>query len=37
MVGFVVIVRIYLVIGLMAARGTICFFRKILTLKAELS
>ena len=35
MLGFVVIVILYLVIGLMAARGTICIFRKILTPKSE--
>ena len=35
MLGFVVIVILYLLIGLMAARGTICIFRKILTPKSE--
>ncbi len=35
MLGFVVIVILYAVIGLMAARGTICIFRKILSPKSE--
>lgn len=35
MVGFVVIAMLYLVIGLMAARGTICIFRKIFMPKSE--
>jgi len=33
--GFCVIAILYVVIGLMAASGTICIFRKILTPKAE--
>src|SRR5437763_877102 len=33
--GFVVIAILYVVIGLMAARGTICIFRKIFTPKSE--
>ena len=33
--GFIVIVVLYIVIGLMAARGTICIFRKIFTPKSE--
>ena len=35
MLGFVVIAILYIVIGLMAARGTTCIFRKILTPKSE--
>jgi hypothetical protein len=35
LLGFVVIAILYLVIGIMAARGTICIFRKILSPKAE--
>jgi uncharacterized protein DUF6010 len=35
MLGFVVIVILYIVIGLMAARGTICIFRKILSPRSE--
>jgi hypothetical protein len=35
MLGFVVIAALYIVIGVMAARGTICIFRKIFTPKAE--
>ena len=35
MLGFVVIAILYVVIGLMAARGTICIFRKILSPKPE--
>jgi hypothetical protein len=35
MLGFVVIAVLYVVIGLMAARGTIGIFRKILTPKSE--
>jgi hypothetical protein len=35
MLGFVVIAILYVVIGLMAARGTICIFRKTLSLKSE--
>ena len=35
MLGFVVIVILYLMIGIMAARGTICIFRKILTPRSE--
>jgi hypothetical protein len=35
MLGFVVIAILYLVIGVMAAKGTICIFRKILTPKSE--
>lgn len=35
MLGFVVIAILYVVIGLMAARGTICIFRKILSPKSE--
>lgn len=34
-VGFVVIVVLYAMIGVMAARGTICIFRKILAPKPE--
>jgi hypothetical protein len=33
--GFLVIAILYVVIGLMAARGTICVFRKIFTPKSE--
>jgi uncharacterized protein DUF6010 len=33
--GFVVITILYVVIGLMAAKGTICVFRKILSPKSE--
>jgi hypothetical protein len=35
MLGFVVIAILYVVIGIMAARGTICIFRKILGPKSE--
>ena len=35
MLGFVVIAALYVVIGVMAAKGTICIFRKILTPKSE--
>ena len=35
MVGFMVIAILYVVIGVMAAKGTICIFRKILTPKSE--
>jgi hypothetical protein len=35
LIGFAVIAILYLVVGVMAARGTICIFRKILTPKAE--
>ncbi len=35
MLGFAVIVILYLVIGIMAARGTIGIFRKILAPKSE--
>jgi hypothetical protein len=35
MLGFVVIAILYVVIGVMAAKGTICIFRKILTPKSE--
>jgi hypothetical protein len=35
MLGFVVIVILYAVIGLTAARGTICIFRKVFTPKSE--
>jgi len=35
MLGFAVIAILYVVIGLMAARGTICVFRKIFTPKSE--
>lgn len=35
MLGFAVIAILYVVIGIMAARGTICIFRKMLAPKAE--
>jgi len=35
MLGFVVIAILYIVIGVMAATGTICIFRKIFTPKSE--
>ena len=35
MLGFVVIAILYIAIGIMAAMGTICIFRKIFTPKAE--
>jgi hypothetical protein len=35
MLGFVVIVVLYAAVGVMAARGTICIFRKIFTPKSE--
>ena len=35
MLGFAVIAVLYVVIGVMAARGTICIFRKIFSPKAE--
>lgn len=35
MLGFVVIVILYAVVGVMAARGTICIFRKIFTPRSE--
>jgi len=35
MLGFAVIAVLYIVIGIMAARGTICIFRKIFTPKSE--
>ena len=35
MLGFLVIAALYVVIGVMAAKGTICIFRKILTPKSE--
>ena len=35
MLGFTVIAILYVVIGVMAARGTICIFRKIFTPRAE--
>jgi hypothetical protein len=35
MVGFIVIAILYVVIGLMAARGTICIFQKIFSPRSE--
>ena len=35
MIGFVVIVVLYIVIGILAAAGAVCFSRRLLAPKAE--